>query len=115
VTVVGVSDGGAKRSGDRGGGGIERRSVGGKGGVVEGLRWRDPANTSWQRIDEHRLCPVRGFLQPLHCAVGLLQSPVGTIQRGYLRELEFSLLVQSLDQFLEGLHLLPALPELAVQ
>jgi hypothetical protein len=47
--------------------------------------------------------------------VGLLQSSVGAVQQSYLWEIEFSLLVQSLDQFLEGLHLLPALPELAIQ
>ena len=36
MTVVEVSGGVARRSGDRGGGGGERRSVRGKGGVVGG-------------------------------------------------------------------------------
>ena len=64
-----VSGGVAKRSGDSGGGGSEKRSVRGKGEVVGGFRRRDPANISWQRIDERRLCPVRDYLQPLHFAV----------------------------------------------
>ena len=74
MTVVEVSGGVARRSGDRGGGGGERRSMGGRGRVVGGDWWRYPANTSWQRIGDRRLCPVRGDLQPLHCAVSW-QSP----------------------------------------
>jgi hypothetical protein len=92
VTVVGVSGGGAKRSGDRGGSGGERRSVGGKGGVVEGLRWRDPANTTWQRIDERRLCPVRDDLQPLHFAVMRLVWSVSTVLQAYLLSFNFKLI-----------------------
>ncbi len=57
LTVVEVSGGVAKHSGDRGGGGGERRSVGGRGRVVGGDWWRYPANTSWQRIGDRRLCP----------------------------------------------------------